>query len=131
MTDKELAEKVAENGGDRIPIEDLALAEKIAAKFGYVNAGLYFSCVCLNVEFPHSPHELTGEEIFSWPTFGLMVEDAEKRGCSLQIGTSGLICFIKAGAKGKNVFHGDIDSMKQDDHIYNCALAYLEIPNDQ
>lgn len=69
-----------ELAGDKISKELLDLADRVAKELGYVNAGTYLSCVCTNVEFPHDPHRLAGEEIFSWPVTGLMIEEMEREG---------------------------------------------------
>ena len=122
MSDKELIEKVAEKNE---PTKNLDIACKVARNLGYVAAGTYLSCECVNVEYPHAPHQDTGQEIFSWPTFGLMVENAERRGWYLN-----KICdqysFKRFEADYK---HTSLYMANEHGHIMACALAYVEIEN--
>ena len=109
--------------------EKQELAERIAKKRGYVKAGIYLSCVCIDVEFPHDPHREAGEEIFGDSQFLPMVREAEAKGWRLI--TNGKYLQFYAGA-GKLTDDSEIGGGLIEKHGYMIALclAFDEIPED-
>jgi hypothetical protein len=112
LIDKELAEKVAEKLGWHFDTERKAYARFIDGQFdGWI-------CSYLDLE----------ERIFSWPTFGLMVEDAERRGWCVVIYGGDRIEFHRMNAKEHTITTAY--DYTRHGHIKACALAYVEIPNE-
>jgi len=96
-------------------MNDKELAEKVAERLGELSKGWL---------------EIIGEEDFFsyWPMFGLMVEDAERRGWQLYI-SDWDVMFLRAQepdlmkkTKAHDVWIDD-DTF---DYIRACALAFLE-----
>jgi hypothetical protein len=100
MNDKELAEKVAKKlGGEFVECGD----ELHFSKDGFIEGANSF---------------------YDWPTFGLMVEDAERRGW-LPTWNYGRFQFDEIAGIG----HTEVYHSVQHGHIKACALAYLQIPD--
>lgn len=80
-----------------------------------------------------------GIGVMDWQAFGLMVKDAEKRGWEIHQGgytrfreiTRVRVGKKQDGFKTVRIAETTPFSIKEHGHIKACALAYLEIPNDQ
>lgn len=107
-------------------MNDRELAEKVAEKLGWI-------VVSGDSPFGKCWHDENGDhqfedDFFSWHTFGLMVEDAERRGW-LMVCSGGSIYFDACDSVG---CYRETDHylFKEHGHIKACALAYVEITDE-
>jgi hypothetical protein len=107
-------------------MNDKELAEKVAEKLGWLSTGQtgwYVPEEMLDWDYPVDCI-IHGRAVFTWSTFGLMVEDAERRGWRLKI-NRGWISFYKPAMFNQN----ETDPLEWDATVKACALAYVEIPD--
>ena len=106
---------------------DKELAEKIAGHFGYK---LVSDCWWEKLEErPNSnkiPDYELEEYIFSWPTFGLIIEKAEEMGWHFYC-DAGLCGFQNQIYPTEGIRYTDMHSTEKHRHVKATALAFLEI----
>jgi hypothetical protein len=116
MTDNELAEKVAEK-----------------LEFGGIGQHKETKNWIMYTPFPSEGEEYKEEHVFSWPTFGLMIEKADERGWELCIKDQYVFFGIPLEAlEDERDYKQETNeySIVQHGHIRACALAFIEVPNE-
>jgi len=107
-------------------ITDKELAEKVALKLGWILNNNKTRWIDDNGFLKSSANKLS-ENIFSWPTFGLIVEKAESMGWGIQMGN---FIWFERLVNNSYYDHTQKDfSIKEHGHIKACCLAFCEIPD--
>ena len=112
MTDEKLAEKVAEKlGWDHSPSKKGSLDhwKKDIKKCDYFRS------------------EYLQTEIFSWPTFGLMIEKAESMNYCIRVWDTTISFILDCAQDKRDRLPTYAYSWKEHGHIKACALAFVEI----